>query len=75
MPHAIEGDRLILKILDEGVFQIGVLITLQQDVERLDDYLAKELVGGGDIASQVNLGIAAAAQTVFDVVTTVDPAL
>jgi hypothetical protein len=75
MPHPIQGNRLVLKILDQSAFEIEILITLKQDVQRFDDHLAKAFIGGGQIAGHVNLGIAAATETVFDVVTAVNPAL
>src|SRR5436305_1203260 len=75
MTHPIEGHGFILKVLNEGGLELLILITLQQHIERFDDDAAKSLVRSGRVARQINLGVAATSQTVFDVVTTVESAL
>jgi hypothetical protein len=75
MTNAIEGNRLVLEILNQGVLKIGILITLEQDVERFDDDFAKTFIGGASVTGHVNLSVTAAAQTVLDVVTSVKSAL
>src|SRR5947207_10630918 len=75
MTHAVQRDRFILKVLNQGGLELGILITLQQHIECFDDDRAKSLVRRGGVAGQINLRITAAPQTVFDVVTTVDSAL
>src|SRR2546423_8459307 len=75
MTHAIESHGFILKVLNEGGFELRILITLKQNIERLDDDAAKSLVRRSRIARQINLSVTAASQTVFDVITTVESAL
>src|SRR5689334_17926882 len=75
MTHAIQRHSFILKILNQGTFELRVLIALQKNIERFDYNLTKALVGGAAIARDINLGITAASKTFFNVVTTVDPAL
>src|SRR6266568_1620396 len=73
MAHPIERDGLVLKILNQGTLEFGVLIALQQNVECFDYYSAKLLVGRAAIARRVDLGITATTETLFNVVTTVKP--
>lgn len=75
VPHAIECDRFVLKILDQRAFEIGILVTLKQNVKGFDDDIAKSFVGGRQVARHINLGITAAAETVLDVVAIVESAL
>ena len=75
MANAIERDRFILKILNQRAFEIRILITLKQDVEGFDDDVAKSFIGGRQVARHVNLCVAAAAQTVLDVIAVVESAL
>ena len=75
MADTIEGDCLVLKILNQRTLEFGILIALQQNVKCFDYYFAKLLVGGATIARRVNLSIAATTETLFNVVTTVEPAL
>src|SRR2546421_6265614 len=75
MTHAIESHGFVLKVLNEGGFELRILITLQQDIERFDYDAAKSLVRRGRVARQINLGVAAPSQAVFEVVTTVESAL
>src|SRR5438046_4957003 len=75
MADTIEGDCLVLKILNQRPLEFGVLIALQQNVECFDYYFAKLLVGRAPIARRVDLGITATTETLFNVVTTVKPAL
>ena len=41
MTNAIEGDRLILKVLDKRGFEFRILIALKQNIERLYDNLSE----------------------------------
>src|SRR6185503_15881094 len=75
MANAIESDRFILEILDKSAFEIGILITLKQNIESFDNNFPKLLVGRRQIARDINLGITAVAETLFDVVTAVKSAL
>jgi hypothetical protein len=75
MAHPIERDRLVLKILNQRTLEFGILIALQKNVESFDYYFAKLLVGGATIVGRVNLSIAATTETLFNVVTTIEPAL
>ncbi len=73
--HTIERDCFVLKILNQGAFQLGILIALKQNIKGLDHNIAKSFISRAQIARHVDLGIAAAAQTVVDIVTPIDPAL
>ena len=72
---AIERDCFILKILDESLFEISILITLKQHIQSFDDDFAELLVGRRQIARHVDFGIAAATETIFDVIASINPAL
>src|SRR5256885_3491854 len=50
MTNAIEGNCFILKILDESLFEIGILITLKQHIQSFDDDFAELLVRRRQIA-------------------------
>src|SRR5689334_9416020 len=50
MTHAIQRHSFILKILNQGTFELRVLIALQKNIERFDYNLTKALVGGAAIA-------------------------
>src|SRR5204863_5423062 len=75
MSHAIECDGFVLKILDQGLFQFRVLISLKQNIQRFDYDTTEPFIGRRVVARQIDLRIAAASQTFLDVVTTVEPAL
>ena len=75
MTDPIEGNCFILKILDESLFEISILITLKQHIQSFDDDFAELLVGRRQIARHVDFGIAAATETIFDVIASINPAL
>src|SRR5437763_13622965 len=75
MADTIERNCFILKILDESLFEISILITLKQHVQSFDDDLAELFVRRRQIARHVDFGIAAATETIFDVIASINPAL
>src|SRR5258707_14076041 len=75
MTNAIQRRRFVLKILNQGALEFGVLIALKHHVEGFDYYRAKAFISRGAVTRDINLGVAAAAEAVFNVVTTIDPAL
>jgi hypothetical protein len=75
MTNAIESDGFVLKILNQSTLEVRILVTLKQNVESLDYDFTKLLVRGGAIAGNVNLSIAAPAQTFFDIVTAIESTL
>src|SRR5713101_8132003 len=75
MTHAIKRRRFILKILNQRKLEFRILVALRQHVESLDYYVAKTLISSGAVTRDVNLGIAAATEAVFNVVATIEPAL
>jgi hypothetical protein len=75
VPNSIERDGFILKILDEGAFEIRILVTLKQNVKGFDNDVTKLLVRRSAIPRNVNLGITAVAETLFDVIAGVKSAL
>src|SRR5712691_4086507 len=75
MTHAIQRGRFVLKILNQGALEFGVLIALQHHVESFYYYRPKTLISRGAITRDINLGVAAATEAVFNVVTTIEPAL
>src|SRR2546425_4671692 len=50
---AIESNCFILKILDESLFEISILITLKQHIQSFDNNFAELLVGRRQIARHV----------------------
>src|SRR5260221_813330 len=75
MTYAIKRRRFVLKILNQGALEFGILITLEQHVESFDYDGAETFVRRGAVARDVNLGVAAATEAVFNVVPTIEPAL
>src|SRR5437588_1865272 len=63
MADTIERNCFSLKILDESLFEISILITLKQHVQSFDDDFAELLVGRCQIARHVDFGIAASTET------------
>src|SRR5437016_13462406 len=75
MTNAIQGNCFILKVLNQGTFQIRILIALKQNVQCLNNHFPKSLVRSSAITRYINLSVAAAAQALFNIVTAVDSAL
>src|SRR5229473_5942016 len=75
MTHAIQRSRFVLKVLNQSALEFGILIALEQDVESFDYYRAKTLISRGAVTRDINLGVTAATEAVFNVVTTIEPAL
>src|SRR5713101_5553297 len=75
MTHAIKRSRFVLKILNQSALEFRILITLQQHVKSFDYYGAKTLITRGAVTRDVNLGVAAATEAVFNVVATIEAAL
>src|SRR5713101_8748961 len=75
MTHAIQRSRFVLKVLNQGALEFGILIALEQDVKSFYYYRAKTLISRGAVTRDVNLGVAAATEAVFNVVATIEPAL
>src|SRR5688500_1716016 len=76
MSHAIESDRLVLKILDQCPFKIGIEIILEKNVQRLDDdTLVRRARRRHYVVRDKDLGIAAASQLLLHVVAFVQPAI
>src|SRR5260370_4618840 len=75
MTHAIQRSRFVLKVLNQSALEFGILIALEQDVESFDYYRAKTLISSGAVTRDINLGVAAATEAVFNVVATIEPAL
>src|SRR5258707_1938948 len=75
MPNAIQRRRFVLKILNQGALEFGVLIALEHHIEGFDYYRAKAFISRAAITRDINLGVAAATEAVFNVVTTIEPAL
>src|SRR5258708_11856150 len=74
MTNAIQRRRFVLKILNQGALEFGVLIALKHHVEGFDDYRAKAFINRGAVTRDINLGVTAATEAVFNVVTTIEPA-
>lgn len=72
---AIEGDGLVLKILNQSSFELRILVTLKQDVQGFDYHTAELCIGCRAIAGHVYFGITTTTKTVFDVVAAVESAL
>src|SRR5215204_1228938 len=76
MAHAVERNRFVLKIFDERAFEVGVQIVLHKDVEGFDDdFFMRRLRGGDSVQRDVNFGIAATTEELFDVVASVQAAV
>ena len=75
MAHSIERHGFVLKILNQRLFKFGVLVTLEQNIQGLDDDFAKALISGGGVARQIDFRITPAPQTLLNVVTSIEPAL
>jgi hypothetical protein len=57
------------------MFKIGILITLEQNIQGFDDDFAKTFISGAAVASHVNFRVTTAAQAVLDVITSIKSAL
>jgi hypothetical protein len=75
MAYAIESDGFVLKIFDERSFEIGVEVVLQKNVQSLDNDRAMRRLPRKGVVGREDLGIAAAAKTLFNVVSSVKPAI
>src|SRR6266852_1646696 len=75
MTHAIQRSRFVLKVLNQSALEFGILIALEHNVESLDYYVAKTLISSGAVTRDVDFGVAAATEAVFNVVATIEPAL
>ena len=74
MPNAIEGDRLILKILDQRSLQVGIEIILEEYIKCFyDDESVWRVMRRKHIAGQKDLGVAALPEPLLDVVSFVEP--
>jgi hypothetical protein len=73
---AVEGDRFVLKVLDQCSFQVFIQIVLEKDVERFYDNRAVSRLGRGyNVTREIDLGVAAAAELLPDIVPFVQPAI
>src|SRR5713226_3432403 len=75
MTYAIKRSRFVLKILNQSALEFGILIALEQHVEGFDYYSAKALISRGPVTPDVDFGVAAATEAVFNVIPTIEPAL
>src|SRR5713226_6569563 len=75
MTNAIKRSRFVLEILNQSALEFGILIALEQHVEGFDYYGAKTLISGRPVTRDVDFGVAAATEAVFNVVPTIEPAL
>src|SRR5260370_27981256 len=75
MTDAIQRSRFVLKVLNQSALEFGILIAVEQDVESFDYYRAKTLISSGAVTRDINLGVAAATEAVFNVVAAIEPAL
>src|SRR5215813_14073749 len=75
MTNAIQGNRLVLKILNQRSFQVWILIALQQDVEGFDNYFLEPDLRRRKVTGNVNLCITPLTETVFNVVAIIKSAL
>jgi hypothetical protein len=76
MSDAVEGDCFVLKVLDQGAFKIVIQIVLEENIQGLDN---NSVVGriwrGENVARDVNLGVASAAELFDNVIPLVQPAV
>jgi hypothetical protein len=73
--NAVEGDRFILKVLDQSPFQIGVEIVLQKYVESLDnDRRLRRLRRSERVFRQKDLSITPTPELLQDVVPSIESA-
>ena len=76
VPNAVKGDRLILKILDQRAFEVGVEVILKKDVQGLDHNGAvRRLWRRERVPGDKYFSITAAAESVADIVSLVQPAV
>src|SRR5215472_16126894 len=75
MAHAIKGHRFVLKICDQGAFEIAVRFFLQEKIERFDYNNLGAAFRGRVVVSLVALRVAAAAQALKNVVAAIKSAL
>src|SRR6266498_2258021 len=75
MSHAIEGNRFVLEVGNKRVFELPIRSVLQKHIERFDNNCFGSAFSGCVVARNINLRIAAAAQTFNNVEATVEPAL
>ena len=64
----VKSDRLVLKICDKRAFQLGIRRVLQVKIQSFDNDGARRAFGSSVVSGHVNLGIAAAPETLDDVV-------
>ena len=72
---AIKSYRLVLEVCNQCLFQLCIRHVVQKHIERLDNHGSRSATRRGVVMRNVNLGVAAAAQTFKNVVTTVEPGL
>src|SRR5204862_2338582 len=76
MTNAVERDRLVLKILDQGPLEIVIKIIMQEYVQRLDDDLAVgRLCRCERVTGEKDLGIAALPEPLANVISLIEPAV
>src|SRR6266508_2449766 len=75
MSHAIEGNRFVLEVGNQRVFEFPIWRLLQKHIERFDNNCFGSAFPSRVVARNINLRIAAAPQTFNNVEATVEPAL
>src|ERR1043166_1949230 len=74
--NAVQSDRFVLEILDQRPLQIVVKIVLEKDIQGLyHDLLMRRLKRCKDIVGEIDLGIAASAKLLVNIVSAVESAV
>ena len=76
MPHTVEGDRLILEVLYQRSFEIGIEVILKENIKCLDhDAAMQGLCRREGITSDEDLGMTSPTEDIDHVIPLVDPAI